>query len=238
MFSVLNLPSGTNKYAYRIHRAVTLPDFQGLGIGTKIFDFFGELYVNRGDKLMLRSTHIRLANHCRSSDKWLEGHSSGKVSKGGGDQEHKYRNYDRKRTPFSFEYVGSDYNNKKHQPIVCVGDAPYEWAKKCLLRMIRTDEFPIVVAGVADIHQVTVWETVARELGIRVELLYISRKGKLCMTQKYLSSSFDLVCIGKDEQEQMMPYKNNIRQLVCFNYNHDKPKLFTKFLPKGCDSNG
>ena len=81
MFSTLNLPSGTNKYGYRVHRTVVLPDFQGLGIGTKLLDFFGEWYLSKGEKLYLRSTHLRFANHCINSNKWIEGSRSQKSIK-------------------------------------------------------------------------------------------------------------------------------------------------------------
>lgn len=232
MFSVLNQPSGSYKYAYRVHRAVTLPDFQGLGIGTKLFDFFGKMYIDNGDKLFLRSTHIRLANHCRRSNKWIEGGSSQKKSNlGGKSHEQKYRNYDRKRTPYSFEYVGEQYN-RKHQPIICMGEADEELAKRSLEAIIRKDEFPIVVTGVADAKEINIWEKVAKEKGIRTELLYIKSKGEYSIVKKYLEKDFDAIIIGKDNQQIVMQYKKSkdIRQLITFNYKSDIPKYYEKIL--------
>lgn len=79
-FSTLPLPSGNTKFGYRAHRIVILPDYQGLGIGTKLLDFFGNYFISRGDKFFLRSTHVRYAKHCKKSNLWIETSSSGKIT--------------------------------------------------------------------------------------------------------------------------------------------------------------
>lgn len=233
MFSVLNQPSGSYKYAYRVHRAVTLPDFQGLGIGTKLFDFFGKKYIENGDKLFLRSTHIRLANHCRKNINWIEGGSSQRKSNPGGEShEKKYRNYDRKRVPYSFEYVGEDYVIKKHQPIVCIGEAKEKFARESIEKIIQEDEYPIIVTGVADLKKVNVWEKVAKEKGIRTELLFIKAKGNYSIVKKYLEQDFDAIIVGKNNQDLIGQYKKSkdIRQLITFNYKCELPKYYEKII--------
>lgn len=231
MFSVLNQPSGSYKYAYRVHRVVVLPDYQGLGIGTKLFDFFGEYFISNGDKLFLRSSHIRLANHCRSSNKWLEGSSSCKISNAGGaSHEKKYKNYDRKRIPYSFEYVGENYNLKEHQPIICIGETSEETAKEYLNRIIDENKNPIIISGVADIKYQTVWEKVAKEKGIRTELLYIKSHNEHIMVQKYLKQKVDGIIIGENEQKEISKYKSSkdFNQLITFNYKKDVPKYYER----------
>ena len=53
MASVLAIPSGTLKWAYRQHRLVVLPDYQGLGIGTKVNDFFQHIINSNVFKINL-----------------------------------------------------------------------------------------------------------------------------------------------------------------------------------------
>lgn len=231
MFSVLNQPSGSYKYAYRVHRVVVLPDYQGLGVGTKLFDFFGEYFISNGNKLFLRSSHIRLANHCRNSDKWLEGSSSCKISNAGGaSHEKKYKNYDRKRVPYSFEYVGKDYALKEHQPIICIGEVSKEKAEEYLEKIIDKNKFPIVVSGVADIKHQTVWEEVAKEKGIRTELLYIKSHNEYIIVQKYLKQKIDGIIIGRIAQREISKYKSSkdFAQLITFNYKTNIPKYYER----------
>ena len=182
MFSVLNQPSGSYKYAFRIHRVVVLPDFQGLGIGTKIIDFFGKYYISQGNKLFLRTTHSRFKNHCRDSNDWIEGSSSGKISNAGGkSHELKYRNYDRTRTPFSFEYVGSDYFDKEHKVIV-IDDGDVVPSVDELNRL-KENYYLIVATGNTKEHSEL--ENTCKELGIRTELLYQFANGEKKKIKKY-----------------------------------------------------
>lgn len=50
MDSVLPIPSGTLKNGYREHRLVVLPDYQGLGIGTRLSNALGDYYISNGNK--------------------------------------------------------------------------------------------------------------------------------------------------------------------------------------------
>lgn len=233
MFSVLNQPSGSCKYAYRVHRAVVLPDYQGLGIGTKLFDFFGKYFLSKGNKLFLRSTHIRLANHCRHNVNWIESNSSNKISNvGSALHEIKYRHCDRKRTPFSFEYVGENYVTKPHQPILCLGEVSKDEARKYLNKIINKNKFPIIVTGVADSKIINIWEEIAIEQGIRTEILFVKAKGKLSIVKKYLSTNFDAIIIGRDNQKMIGEYRHakDIRQLITFNYKHEEPKYYERLV--------
>lgn len=68
--SILPLPSGTTKNAYRFHRIVVLPDFQGLGIGKFICEFFGAILANEGKSIYLKTINAALGEYLTRSDKW------------------------------------------------------------------------------------------------------------------------------------------------------------------------
>lgn len=68
--SVLAMPSGTLVNAFRGHRTVVLPDYQGLGIGVRISDAIGEIYVREGKRYFSKTTHPRMGEYRNKSDKW------------------------------------------------------------------------------------------------------------------------------------------------------------------------
>lgn len=162
-----------------------MPDYQGLGIGTKILDYFGEKYISEGKKLFLRTTHLRFENHCRNSSVWIEGGSSGRISNPGGEtHEKKYRNYDRSRTPYSFEYMGRDYANKPHLEIR-VNDNPnidYD-ILRADLEYLKNKYYLRIITG--EVNTPSKIENICLELGIRTQLLYTTIKGVSNIGKKY-----------------------------------------------------
>lgn len=220
MFSVLNNPNGAMKYAFRIHRIVVLPDFQGLGIGTKIIDFFGKMFLNKGDKLFLKTTHVRFARHCIASNEWVETSESQKTKKQDtGGQSKKYRNMrydDNYRKAYSFEYVGAEYKLKEHQSIICMGDCSLNKAKFRIQTMLDETKCPIIVTGIANQQEINVWEEVARELGIRTEILFSKSKGEFKLVQKHLKDSFDCILADETSIEMLKPYSDCMnRKYIC-----------------------
>lgn len=180
MFSTLAMPNGSYKYAHRVHRTVILPDYQGLGIGTKILDWFGNYYLNQGKKLFIKSTHIRIANHCRKHIGWLESSSSGKsIEKLGGNQANKYKNMILNRPAFSFEYVGEDYAVKPHKTMV-IDD---QIISKDELMSLKEKYYLTIVTGKPKEDNET--ELMCKELGIRTEQLYVNKCGELRKKDKY-----------------------------------------------------
>lgn len=235
MFSVLNMPSGTNKYVFRVHRTVVLPDYQGLGIGTILLDWFGQKYLENGEKLFIRSSHVRLAKHCRRCGKYKESGTSERIrnpKSSYGTQAAKYKATDFKRAAYSFEYVGSDYNTKEHQPILCLGEADEAFVNKCFDKIIEDGKYPIIATGIADLSVINNWEKVAKERGIRTELLFTKANGKFSIVKKYLEQSFDAIIIGKENQELIAQYRKakDIRQLITYNYKKDTPIYYEKLI--------
>ena len=168
MNSVLSMPSGVYKYAFRSHRLVVLPDYQGLGIGTKINEFFGEYYVNQGKKYFIRTTHTRLRRHLAKNANWRATSSSDKRLVQSSTSKLKY---DDKRIAASYEYVGADYATKPHKIlIVDDGDACPTIDE---LRQLKNDYYLTVATGRHKVESEC--ETICKELGIRTELLYITQ---------------------------------------------------------------
>ncbi|MDO4574036.1 MAG: ABC transporter ATP-binding protein [Planctomycetia bacterium] len=64
------LPLIYQKKHYRISRLVTLPDFQGLGIGMKFAEALGRLYRDDGLRLNITGSHPSVIAHCRKSPLW------------------------------------------------------------------------------------------------------------------------------------------------------------------------
>lgn len=66
----------------RVHRLVTLPDYQGLGIGTRFIKFVADIYAKQGLKFNLITTTPALRYALLKDSKWLL-KRSGYVSKAG-----------------------------------------------------------------------------------------------------------------------------------------------------------
>ncbi len=64
------LPIMGRKNHRRISRIVTLPDFQGLGIGMRVTEAVADLYCAAGDRVSVTASHPSLIAHCRHSPKW------------------------------------------------------------------------------------------------------------------------------------------------------------------------
>jgi GNAT superfamily N-acetyltransferase len=64
------MPSGALKNAWRAHRLVILPEYQGLGIGARLTDALGDIHITEGKRFYLKTTHPRLGEYCNRSDKW------------------------------------------------------------------------------------------------------------------------------------------------------------------------
>lgn len=111
--SCLPFPSGSLKRAWREHRTVILPDFQGLGIGPRISDAVAELHLGEGKRYFSRTAHPRFgAYRNKRNSGWMptsqnkymreQAHDRGthtaaeRINSFGGDN----------RLAFSHEYVG------------------------------------------------------------------------------------------------------------------------------------
>ena len=55
---------------WRGHRTVILPEFQGMGIGTRFSDAIAEIYVSRGMRYFSKTAHPSFGEHREKSDLW------------------------------------------------------------------------------------------------------------------------------------------------------------------------
>ena len=62
--------SGTKKFIERVHRVVVLPDFQGLGIGTRVLEFMGDYLKSQGSTMSIRTSHTNIIKKFTKSPLW------------------------------------------------------------------------------------------------------------------------------------------------------------------------
>lgn len=191
MASALTMPSGMVKYAYRQHRLVILPDYQGLGFGTKINDFLAEYFVSSGHKYFIRTTHLRLKNHLSKLSAWKETSTSGQLrSTKRIDRELKKQEdggahtgiVGDRRIAASFEYMGEDYATKPEKIIKVDSVSDIEKFKD-YINNLRKNYYVIVVTGIpAEDNEI---EIAMKQLGVRTEQLYYRKNGELIENGKY-----------------------------------------------------
>lgn len=68
MFQIASYP------AKRLTRTIVLPEFQGLGISSKIINSISDFYTNLGFKVYGATFHPRLGEYREHSDNWTAGH--------------------------------------------------------------------------------------------------------------------------------------------------------------------
>lgn len=215
--AVLPMPSGTLKNAWRGHRTVILPDYQGMGIGTRVSNAIGEIYINQGLKYYSRSSHPRFTYHRMESDEWLATSKNNVKRKKSEAINCTIRDYDTERVCSSYQYVGSDYFNKEHFRILFNFnedyDRDYEYFEKYLnqlLQNVKDDKFIILIGGKNkqdDLHS----EIYSKQYGLRNELDLTEariKRGieKFCDVVVILGTNEELVqeCIDKGIEYRVM----------------------------------
>ncbi|MCC7085950.1 MAG: ATP-binding cassette domain-containing protein [Pirellulales bacterium] len=102
------LPIMGRKNHRRITRLVTLPDFQGLGIGMRLAETVAEFHRAQGQRVNITGSHPSLIAHCRRSPKWRVV----QVRKTGAGRHSDFGAHCRTsigRAVVSFEYEGSGF---------------------------------------------------------------------------------------------------------------------------------
>ncbi|QDT01280.1 GNAT family N-acetyltransferase [Adhaeretor mobilis] len=90
----------------RFTRLVTLPDFQGMGIGTRVLAEVASLHRELGHRVNITSSHPSLIRHCRSSSLW-KAVSVNKLGRRHGSRISAGYRSSAGRAVVSFEYQGS-----------------------------------------------------------------------------------------------------------------------------------
>lgn len=177
--AVLPQPTGTANYCKRVTRLVILPDFQGLGVGSRFLDAICDMYVQQGYKVYIRTAHIKLGHYLSKNAKWRATARNGKKGAFSNGRIN-YRKSDQSvhsvnRDCYSFEYVGSDFATKPHKEIVVddIGRIDMDAMKKYLSALKQMNYLTVVHNKVQSDSALNV---LCRDMGIRTELLYIHGK--------------------------------------------------------------
>lgn len=108
------IQAAMKKGVKRVHRFVTLPDYQGIGIGRHFIDFVAAVYKGQGLKFNLITTTPALRFALERSDNWFL-RRSGHVQKPGNVKHlsedrykigHIVKSFSCDRVTYSFDYIG------------------------------------------------------------------------------------------------------------------------------------
>jgi GNAT superfamily N-acetyltransferase len=108
--SALPFPNGNFKNGWRGHRTVVLPDFQGLGLGVRLSDAIGRVFVESGCRYFSKTVHPRMGAYREASSLWRATSKNGKArpdyseSRRTKEDGHKMRHIS--RVAYSHEFVG------------------------------------------------------------------------------------------------------------------------------------
>jgi GNAT superfamily N-acetyltransferase len=93
------------KGRWRISRIVTLPDYQGIGIGMAVTEAVAEEHRRQGQRINVTASHPALIAHCRRSPRWRAVNVK-KTGSRGNDKFIKGYRGSAGRAVVSFEYLG------------------------------------------------------------------------------------------------------------------------------------
>lgn len=106
---LLNSPRKGMPWGHSISRVVVLPDFQGLGLSSKIINFCGGILKAKGEgfSLYLKTIHDKMGKYLERSEKWSPTSYNGKIrsEKSTLSEGRKYQNR-LQRMSYCFKYVG------------------------------------------------------------------------------------------------------------------------------------
>lgn len=113
--SAIAFPNGNFNNAWREHRTVILPDFQGLGLGVRVSDAVATIFVAQGCRYFSKTSHPRMGEYRNNSALWR---ATSKNRKSRPDYNGKNRTKEdghkmrhAARLCFSHEFVGDDFES-------------------------------------------------------------------------------------------------------------------------------
>lgn len=109
--SALAFPNGNMKRAWRGHRTVILPDYQGLGIGVRLSDAVAAMFVSDGCRYFSKTAHPRMGAYRDASPLWRGTSKNRKArldySYNRRTKEDGHKAAHRHRVCYSHEYIGA-----------------------------------------------------------------------------------------------------------------------------------
>ena len=107
---ILNTPRNKMKEAMAISRIVILPDYQGLGLGSKLSSFIGSIYKQKGNRIFIKTANPALGEYFNKNIKeWKGTSNNGKGKTASSFDTLKYKNR-LTRVSYSHEYIGESIN--------------------------------------------------------------------------------------------------------------------------------
>jgi GNAT superfamily N-acetyltransferase len=104
----LAYPSGTVQNAFREHRLVVHPDYQGFGIGPRLSEAIANHYVSNGKRYFSKTSHPRLGEYRDNSPVWKPTSKNHMKRTDGMNLEGKSRwSINPERWSYSHEYIGT-----------------------------------------------------------------------------------------------------------------------------------
>lgn len=101
--SAIPLPGRDLRNAWREHRTVILPDYQGIGLGVRLSNYIGQIFVDQGFRYFSKTAHPKLGEHRNKSNIWRPTSTNGIIRKG--SYEGMAQRTDKKRGAYtSFDY--------------------------------------------------------------------------------------------------------------------------------------
>lgn len=80
--AILHQPHSINKKIKRVSRLVILPDYQGIGLGTKFLNFIAEYYKKQNYDFCIITSAKNLISSLKKSNKWcLSGYNTKRICK-------------------------------------------------------------------------------------------------------------------------------------------------------------
>jgi GNAT superfamily N-acetyltransferase/ABC-type lipoprotein export system ATPase subunit len=103
--SAMTYPSGTVQNAWREHRLVIHPDYQGLGLGPKLSEAVAQHYLSNGKRYFSKTSHPRLGEYRDNSLLWKPT-SKNHMKRKDGIRDTIRWTIDPNRWSYSHEYIG------------------------------------------------------------------------------------------------------------------------------------
>ena len=111
--AIISQPGKGRPNATSLSRTVVLPDFQGMGLGTRLSEFASAVFVNQGKQVYTKTISPVLGEYRNKSDKWRSTTNNGKRRKIKENTDNKAANR-LERASYCYEYIGeglSGYEN-------------------------------------------------------------------------------------------------------------------------------
>ena len=103
--AILNTPRKGMPNGMAISRIVVLPDFQGLGLGSKICNFIGGIFINEGNKMYIKTVNPALGECFNKAENWRGTSMNGKKRTIKSADIKKYKNRVT-RSSYCHEFIG------------------------------------------------------------------------------------------------------------------------------------